>query len=368
MAMKFEITPLDTISASVTSIDTAVNAVKVTPEMVQACGSERSAKFAAIAAALNSKDIDKLYTKAVLYARWKSAFKAEKNVLYKSLSELAANCGESRQAFGALSKVGQVFFPEDKEAAIIAQKWTDKNYSPYILFDLASLPYGMLDSIAIMLSTFGVKENGESSKITSGQARLIKEAFAACGKNPDKFAQTFMYSTIDGVETWYNGDEFIDRICKYKLYLCAAPDDENKDDDNKDDESKNDDTNKNDKSGFSNYLFIAPNEKRIMSIAPDGAESLLINTLAGKDYKVIATETSSKGIVRTFINSDNDIRIIGVFPLSVKSLSTDVSEYNAKVKADMDSKGVGNYFHPFTIPEYVETITKGENILDYLRI
>lgn len=370
MAFQLQTTAIDTLSASVPSIDAAVQAVKVSPEMIAACGSERSARFAAIASLLNSKEVDKLYTKAVLYARWKADFKAEKNTLYKSLSELAANCGESRQAFGALSKVGQVFFPSDKDAAAIAKRWTGRNYSPYILFDLAGLPYNLLDSIAETLYTFDVKENGDSGKITSGQARLLKEAFAACDKNVSKFMDTFMRESKDGTETYYSGDEFISRICNYKLYLCAAPDDDNSADDNSADNNSADGGKDNsEKSGFSNYLFIAPHMDRLMVIGTDGLESQIINTLSDAGYKIIASETNKRGVVRTFIHGEtNDIRIIGVYPLSVKSLSVDVSKYNEKVKADMESKGVGEYFHAFTIPEYVETITKNENPLDYIRI
>lgn len=368
MSTQLAVTPIDTLTASVPSIDAAVSSVKVSPEMIQACGSERSARFAAVASLLNSKELSSLYTKSVLYARWKADFKSEKNTLYKSLAELAANCGESRQTFGALSKVGQVFFPEDKDAAAIAERWTERRYSPYILFELVNLPYTLLNSIANTLDTFAVDSNGKPGKITSGQARCIKEAYAKCGKDYTTFLDTFMRSTDEeGHEQWYNGDIFIDRICKYKLYLAEdlAADDVS---DTSTNTTSEPDTAPTDKSGYSTYLFIAPNKDRLTTIGADGKESEIINTLSDSGYKIIASETNKRGIIRTFINNDNDIRIIGVFPLSVDSLTIDVDNYNESVKKKMEESGAGEYFHPFTVVEYVEVVTRNENMVDFLRI
>ena len=81
--------------------------------------------------------------------------------------------------------------------------------------------------------------------------------------------------------------------------------------------------------------------------------------MGGIGYKVLATQSNKQGLTRTFVryNDGNaEIVVVGVFPLSVKSLQIDVEKYNTAVKEEMTTKGAAQYFRPYTIAEYVEAV------------
>ena len=361
MAMELELNPVETLTASSPSIETALFAVDVTPDMIKAAGSERSARYAAITASLSKNDRAAQYAKCVLYSEWKAGFKEEKNSLYKSVTDIAANCGESRQLFGNLAKVGAKFFSDEHPTN---KEWTYKEYSPHTLFELSILPDNILSIMDTVLSQYGPEPGTGFYTVSQTQAREIKNAWNALKKadRTDEFANLFLYKDRDGEAfTLYPPEEFINRVCGWKLIIAVDSEAEESDAARSTSNEQTADSNTiaAEKSGFSTFTFIRNGVPAVSRIYSDGTESQLLKHMGGIGYKVLATQSNKQGLTRTFVryNDGNaEIVVVGVFPLSVKSLQIDVEKYNTAVKEEMTTKGAAQYFRPYTIAEYVEAV------------
>lgn len=365
---------LDNASVMVTSnssIQDVLSTVNVTPEMIDRFGSERSARFGTIAANLNNNDRDSAYMKCRLYAAWKDGYKEEKNTVYKNISELAENCGESRANFGLYAKVGKVFF----SGAPAVNGWVEKRYNTAALFELSVLPAELLKAIDDLLSA------DESKRISTTQARCIKEAYnKGVNKDVRKFKEIFIYNTVDTVtdengeshETYtvYSPETFINRICYWKEYTKTATENATE---NADSNSNNDENaSKSDKSGYSFYVVIRAGRMNIGRTYPDGDESKILNYLSDNGYKIISTEHKEKSVCRTCIKVDDtgipiDIFVLRVSPHTVRDMDAFVNEYNNRIKSDMEAKGVAEYFRPYSPHEYVEAINH-DSYADILNI
>lgn len=364
---------LDNTSTAITSnasITTLIQSVNVTPEMVSRFGSERSARFGTIAANLNANDIESVYTKCRLYAAWKDGYKEERNRVYKNITELAENCGESRANFGNYSKVGKVFF--SGETAV--QGWTDKRYNASALFELSVLTPKILYQIDALLSIDTAK------RLSTTQCREVKNAWNnGVHKDENAFLNTFVYKSIENVtdesgeheqHVYYTPDDFIDRICNWKEYTVASNPSTASNTDNKPD--NNTASVKSEKSGYSFYTVIRKGNVTEGRLYSDGTEAEILNYIAANKYVVISTEHTAKQIIRTLMHVredgvPDDILIVTVSPYTITDMTAVLDEYNDKIRADMESKGVAEYFRPYTAAEYVDA-TNSDTYADILNI
>lgn len=369
--MSIQLDNTSTALASNTSINTLIQSVNVTPEMVSRFGSERSARFGTICANLNANDIDSVYTKCRLYSAWKEGYKEERNRVYKNITELAENCGESRANFGNYSKVGKVFF--SGETAV--QGWVDKHYNASALFELSVLTPKILYQVDALLSIDTTK------RLSTTQCREVKNAWNnGVHKDENAFLNTFVYKSIETVadengeheqHVYYSPEDFIARICNWKEYVTASNPNTDNSNDNANDNS-NDNSTKSEKSGYSFYTVIRKGNVTEGRLYPDGVESEILNYIAANKYTVISTEHTPKQIIRTLMHVredgvPDDILIVTVSPYTATDMTAVLSKYNDKIRADMESKGVVEYFRPYTAAEYVDA-TNSDTYADILNI